>query len=339
MIRKFVMHKKIITTTFLICLCFQLFAAAFASNSGYVNNAIRKYKRGNYSGCMQDLEYYTKIPPSNPTAFYYLAMSYARAGKKNSAIDSYKKVMALSPNRVLYNYASKGKRCLEDASKCDYVDASKPTELDNVINSSNTLSPNVRNQVEQQRLNALKQQINSTGTVTNKQLNKVNPNYRTMIDAIEKIAMAGGSTEVGTVLTSSEPVLPKKNVVKSTNNVPSNEDVAKALDVLKRAGYGKLLQPEVNNSASIGVGRPQTNNAAEIQKQSAEMAQMMQMSALMGSNSNNNNNNNNNMMNMLPLMLMQNQNGQGGMSKQAVEALMMNSLMPNTDFSSSDSNK
>src|SRR5574344_2967818 len=99
-------NNKKIAITFIICFVLQMGSCAFARNSAYVNNAIRKYKRGNYSGCLQDLQYYTKIHPSNPTAFYYLAMAYAKAGKKNEAIKSYQKVMSLGSNRVLYNYAS-----------------------------------------------------------------------------------------------------------------------------------------------------------------------------------------------------------------------------------------
>jgi hypothetical protein len=307
-------NKKNIILSIVFCLLVQGTSCAFASNA-YVKTAIRKYKRGNYSGCLQDLKAYTKKHPassSSATAYYYLAMSYARAGKKDEAISSYKRVLALTSNKVLFNYASKGKRCLETPSKCEYVDSSKPSELDRVVNSSGYMSGSVKSSVEQQRLNALRQQINS-GSVSNTQIKRVDPRFRSEVKTEDRIAMAdnNGSTEV---MSSS-----------ASNKKPSNDEIVNALDVLKRAGYSNMIPAGANSI-------PQDP------QQAAKDAEMAQLSAMLG---NNNNNSNNNAMNMLPYMMMQQRSGQGQgneMSKQAMEAMMINSMMSNMSLGASEDN-
>ena len=90
-----------------------LSSVAYASNVT-LQGAINKYKAGNYTGCIQDLEIYTRNERSNALAYYYLAIANVQAGRKTNAIQAYDKVLALRPNETLLDYATKGKVCLEE---------------------------------------------------------------------------------------------------------------------------------------------------------------------------------------------------------------------------------
>lgn len=77
-----------------------------------INSAISKYKNGNYSGCLQELFSLTQKDPSNAVAYYYMALAYTHVDMQDDAIESYEKVIALSPNSYLVDYAVKGRDCL-----------------------------------------------------------------------------------------------------------------------------------------------------------------------------------------------------------------------------------
>ena len=72
-------------------------------------SSIKKYKNGNYTGCLQELYSFIKKDPSNPVAYYYMAMAYTQIGDNNAATAAYDHVIALSSNDVLTSYATKGR--------------------------------------------------------------------------------------------------------------------------------------------------------------------------------------------------------------------------------------
>lgn len=347
---------KISILVVMVCFIAQMFSVVFAHDA-YLNNAIRKYKRGNYSGCIQDLQAYTHRH-SNATAYYYLGMAYAHAGNKTQAISAYKKAMIYSTNSVLFKAAYKGQVCLVSRELCDYNGTVAQSEIDRVVNSKNYMSTKVSSQVEQQRLNALRQHINNTGDVSNKQLRKVDPRYRSEIETSNRIAFAGSSTsgEYSPIISSEEQNIPQalkvkvvtdvpqtytsspktqdevaKNLSKKEEKMPTNDEIVNAMNVLKRAGFGNLVQqpvsqnlPQQNNNASV-----EAMNA--IQKMTPEMAQLQSMLG-------NNKNNDNSMYNMIPYMV-QGSNGQNpAISKEAMQAMILNQMMSSVDFSSKDDN-
>lgn len=261
-----------------------------------VKYAIKKYKAGNYTGCLQDCQNIVARDPSNTLAYYYIAMSYAQAGKKTEAINAYSKVLTLKPNSQLFEYATTGKRCLETPDQC-HVDTSSPSAdpaLDSFIMSpmNNNLAPGVRAEIEKKHLDAIKNEINSGKDVDAYDLRKLNEN----------------TTDL-------------KNEA-TAQKMPSNDEVVAALRVLKAAGLSPLNQQQAAYA-----------NPYAVQADAYQSPEMAQVSAMLGNG--NNNNSNNNMMNMLPFMLAQNKNGNSGVTQQMMQAMMMNSMMPdftiNTD--------
>ena len=94
-------------------------AYAKSANNSELVTAIRLYKAQDYTGSYSKLQTSIKRDPSNPLAYYYLAMVYSQLGNAEEAKANYAKTLNLaSPGSNLYQYANKGKVCLEDADAC-----------------------------------------------------------------------------------------------------------------------------------------------------------------------------------------------------------------------------
>lgn len=162
------MKRKLICLLAVLFFLTQINSCVFAQKpykkSNSLNIAIRKYKRGNYTGCLQDCQTIVQKNPSNATAYYYLAMSYVQAGKKDEAIKYYSKVLSLKSNPKLLEYATTGKRCLETPDKCSLEPTTQNdmSEIDKFIASppADGLSPAVRKDFQQKRLENVKNEIN-----------------------------------------------------------------------------------------------------------------------------------------------------------------------------------
>lgn len=195
------MKKKFLIALSILMLssaCLTASAAKFTAN-GKMAKAIKKYKNGNYTGCLQDAMDITKKDPSNAIAYYYMAIAYVQAGKKDEAIEAYDNVISLKPNITLYKYAAEGKKCLEYPSQCT---DSGLSELDKIINDpmgENALSTKVQDKLEGNKLQSIKNKINNGEEIN-----------RFELDKFEKF--------------------------KSENETPSNDEIVAALRVLQKAG-------------------------------------------------------------------------------------------------------
>ena len=81
----------------------------------------KKYRLSNFAGCMQECEAYVQSHPYDTLGYYYLAMSYAKCGKKEDAILAYERVINLNDNPMIVKYATNGRNCVignEDEAKC-----------------------------------------------------------------------------------------------------------------------------------------------------------------------------------------------------------------------------
>ena len=264
-----------------------------------MSSIIRKYKNGNYTGCLQEVYSFVKKDPSNPIAYYYMAMAYSQIGDANAAVSAYEQVIALSSNEVLTSYATRGKACLSGNEVLCHPDVSISAdgkfvdELDAFIAApyGNGFSDELNEDMKQKELNRIQHNINNDADLEKGEFRRIK--------------------ELETP--DSEPDLESKK--------PTKEEVLAALEVLKNAGV------------TLSVNAPET----EEQKNMKMMAQMMgspeaqqfnEISMLLGNN--NNNNNNNMMMNMLPMMLAQ--NGGKNIDPQMIQTMMMQSMLPDINF-------
>ncbi len=75
---------------------------------------IEKYRRGNYVGSMQDLKELLKKEKNNTYAKYYLALCYTQLGYKEEANKLYSEVTEKNDNKVLAYYSKRALDCLAD---------------------------------------------------------------------------------------------------------------------------------------------------------------------------------------------------------------------------------
>ncbi len=275
--------------------------------SAPVKVAIKKYKAGNYTGCLQDCQRIVRYNPNDALAYYYMAMSYVHAGRKDEAIGAYSKVMGLSANERLINYAQTGKRCLETPDQC-HQDSSTP-ELDRFIANPGTdgMSYTVRKDIEKKSLDSVRNQINN-----GKEMDSYN--FRKFRDFSNQSSKS-------------------EETLKLASAKPTEKEIAAAVKVLQDAGLTySPAQAQVQNQT-------QMQDVQQMQAAIQQNPEYVQLQALLGTGNTNNNNNNNAMLNMLPMMMMQNKDGTSNYSPQLMQAVIMNSMMTDFNFNIDDKNK
>lgn len=230
------MKRRLVCFLAVSSILMQVSLCSFANstNSNLIKIAIKKYRNGNYVGCLQDCQNIVSRDPSNAMAYYYMAISYVQSGQKNKAIQSYGKVLSLHPNGTLAEYATTGKRCLETPDQCrqDQAAASTNPELDKFISSSKSdVSAKAQKDIEQRYLNSIKDEINSGKDINGNDLKRLNNN--TQLEETEK-----------------------------KSQTPTNEEIAAALKTLNDAGLNVptgMVNPYMQNNNASGQDLTQLN--------------------------------------------------------------------------------
>ena len=230
------MRKTILFILGFTILFSQSFICAQASNSmtSYrVKAAIRKYKYGNYSGCLQDCQDIVKYNP-NGIAYYYMAMVYSKAGRKAEAVKYYGLVISMAKTPKLRDFAIRGKRCIETPDQCNPPPVApqqiEEDELDRFINGSSiNVSDSVRSDYQQKHLNNLRNEINNGKELDDYDFKDIKDysNHRTYNNMENKLAQAY-----------------------------TDDDIQNALKVLNESGYSRAAQdqnltPEVAQIKSL----------------------------------------------------------------------------------------
>lgn len=206
-----------------------------------LNSAIKKYKQGNYSGCLQEMISLTKKDSFNPVVYYYLAMAYTQVGNKTQAVKAYEQVIKLHPDRALNQYATKGRDCLVGGPTC--TTEGSDNDLDEFINSDygTGMSDELKQQMKEQELKNIQKTINQKQELEDKD--------------IEKIQKFDDSSELPTT----------EKIAQATT---SNDDILNAIETLKNAGMTVNVTPAnmpVNNQyndLSLLLGTNNNNNNA-----------------------------------------------------------------------------
>lgn len=301
-----------------------------------IATAINKYKSGNYTGCIKDLNNYVARNKyeNNQVAYYYLGMAYTKAGEKENAEKYYKKTAAINSNNTLGLYAKQGIACINKESAC-YASAKSIREnytpLDKFIRApyGNGLSSDLTKEIERSHLEKLRKDMNNT-----EELNKYE--FKDFKDFSNK--KSNSTTE--------------KKDLKLANAKPTDEEVLKAIKVLNDAGLNNIAQQaqynksqqqvqqnEVKSTYKPDVTQEQLQQQMQRDMMAIQMASYAQPNVNMLFGNQQQNNNNNNMMNMLPyLMAQQAKNGQQTMTPEAMQAMMFNSMMPNLNFNLDSNN-
>ena len=175
--------KKLILTLSILC-AFTVPAVSSEVDvlDSNVKSMIQQYKDGNYTGCLQSIDEILVSDPSNIYAHYYQGLSFSQLGEKTRAIESYEKVIALNGNRVIVDYATKGKACLTSVEACEAYQKTV-NELDDFIKSDRFLDKSVQQEMNKKKLNRMRQEIN-------KEMKGVKPEKKSEMPSNDEIAEA-----------------------------------------------------------------------------------------------------------------------------------------------------
>lgn len=267
------MLKKIIISFIIFN---SLASSAFADEDNvYLKKGIENYKKGDYLSTIQKMEKVIEDNEGSSLGYYYMAISHVKIGNIDKAMDAYEKVIILDPNSQLANYARIGRKLLNQQNNNSVKKT--PAKFKFSIKEKGFFSKNVEEDINQRNLKFLLEKIN-----TNQEINP---------SEYEKF----------------KDFSPDK-----LNNKPSKEEIAKAYQVLSKAG---IHSPSQN----YGIN-----------------PEMMQMSLLassfggMGGQMGGQQQGNSNSMNMLPLMMMmQAQQGEKNIDPEFMQTMMTNMMMPN----------
>ncbi|MBP3925393.1 hypothetical protein J6E39_09185 [bacterium] len=274
-----------------------------------LKSAISKYKKHNYTGCIQELLSLVKKNPSNADAYYYLALAYTQIGDGGSAMAAYDKVISLSRNPGLLEYAKKGKDCLVGGPLCnpivetasDAVEGASQaeTELDRFINApyGDGVSPEVNKQLRQKELNSIHNKINTKDELNIRDIQQ--------IEEFDKGSDASGEISDGIKIASADV---------------SDEDVLSAIKTLRAAGMTVNVQPSAANN--------QPNSYYQSPEYAAQSNEMAQWNAMFG----NNNRSNDSFANMLPYIMNADGTPRKDINPQMLQTMMMNSSMLDFNF-------
>lgn len=278
------------------------------------------YNLGNFTGAAQELFAYLKNNPTSSEAFYYLGMTLAGLGDTDAAVQSYEKAAANTKDEIFKEIALRARDCLIGGPLCEVAEVVEqhyeptPEEAFIIGPYGDGLHPEIKERMKYEKLQDIQENINRKQELDVddvqeiKDFDKKYSGFRTKEDEENKENTEGDATGFaanmfGEDLTKSEEV--------------SNEDIVSAINTLRKAGMVVTIQPAT-------------------QPMGYQNQQMTEMSMLLG---NNPNNYNDPMNQMIPYM-MQASNPQTAqnINPQMVQAMMMNSMMSNFDFNTSDKN-
>ncbi|MCQ2790013.1 MAG: tetratricopeptide repeat protein [bacterium] len=127
-----------------------------------VQIAMKKYKAGNITGSLYDLQAFTTYNKRSPYAYYYLGMIYVKLGDRTTAKKYYQTALALNPTGSIEDFINRGIVCIDTPSDCNKVTVEELGELDKFIYSDkNKMSNDVAKEVQQKQLDSLRSEINS----------------------------------------------------------------------------------------------------------------------------------------------------------------------------------
>ena len=170
---------------------------------------IEKYKQGNYTGAMVDIETLLKNEKNNTLAKYYLALCYTKLGYKEEAKVLYNEVLNENDNSTLSYYSQKAVDCLDDpdSEKCSPL---KP-----------------QTEKEKEEVDDITEFIQSG--------RKIHP---AAMDRITRERMERKLQESEYIRKQQEENQP----LKSDASIPTNEEIASALNTLAKIGINPFSQ-------------------------------------------------------------------------------------------------
>ena len=185
------MKKLILNLTLIAFLATALGAYAAPVPNAQIKALIRKYKAKDYVGCVQDSQTLLKKDPSNAAVLYYQGLSLYQLGRTDKATIAFNAVILLNSNAVLTDYATKAIHCINNDDECKpQTEEGKDSDLDKFINSNKFYGNSVQADLNQKKLNQMKQNINDTIKNNDNQKSEM-PTNDEIAEAVKTLAKIG----------------------------------------------------------------------------------------------------------------------------------------------------
>ena len=215
-IRRIAMKKYIVLSLLTLLICSSTVSAK-NYNTPELSNAIGVYKSGNYAESFSRFNEIVRKDSSNALALYYLAITAAQIGRKDTASSAYKRVLELAPEgSKLKAYAKRGATCLDDPVACRQEEAA--SEMDKFIQQTfgSGFSEKARSEYEKLKIENMMREMDRNGDIPAQRFRE----YKDF---------------------------------SSMNNAPSNDEIVNAFRVLQRAGFTNLLSNSNNNVSELSL--------------------------------------------------------------------------------------
>lgn len=194
-----------------------------------LNSIIEKYHLSNFAGCMQECEAYVQLHPYDTLGYYYLAMSYAKCGKKEDAILAYERVISLNDNPMIVKYATNGRNCVianEETAKC-FQNVNEPEYIYPYRDMAQEigLTPVDPQELVNRNLTQLQEKLNPTGAVDNEGKdgeNKSSLPFQNQDEALDKFINAPYGSGFSPKVELEYKQLQLKNLQQKINNEDDN---------------------------------------------------------------------------------------------------------------------
>lgn len=311
-----------------------------------------KYRQSNFAGCMQEAEAYVRKNPNDTLGFYYLAMCYSKADDADNAVRAYEKVISLNANPMIVKYATNGRNCVlktsamrasveaaeaeEKEGDNDEVKSSKEDDMANLkcfenVNEPDYLYPykEMANTIEmtpvdpqkliEQNYEALRNKYAPSAEGENN--SNVKLPFGAQDDALDKFIQAPYGSGMSPELEKQYKQMKLKELQQNVN-IDSNTD-NKQYDYYKNINNFKNFDKNKTDSGSVKLAMADENdlkdffNSPEYIQNKKELDQIRMM---FGENSSKEND----LLELIPMLTQ----GDEKLSPQAMQALMMQSVMP-----------
>ena len=313
-----------------------------------VKESISKYKKGDYVGCVQDLQEYTEKDPSNAIAYYYMGIAYMQLGLKDNATESLQKVSTINSVPRLSSYALQAVKCMEDnVKKCTYKNYSD-SQIEKFVKDPAGFLESLANEKkdEQEAKEEIIEDIDIVRLIKGEYPSNIHPDAN---KTIQETRLLQEQERVNAEMQKRtqhkpqlNPLIKKKSSADSTSKIasaaPTDKEIADAVRVLSQAGYSFAPKSVTKNTNS----EINSQNDSEYNNQYKNMAEryaltddMEQMAMLFGDNSRSRRNDDWAMLNFM----MNQKNPDGSkvkMDPELIKTMMMNQVMGDYDFGFAD---
>lgn len=130
------------------------------SYASKIKVAIQKYKKQNYTGCIQDLEEIYEKQPYNSVVSYYLGLAYLKLGYTDKATSHFTIAKTIEPDSAIGKYSQRGIDLISNPQNAASVFAED--ELDAFIKGPVHIAPEIEADMAKKRLQIEKLKMNDS---------------------------------------------------------------------------------------------------------------------------------------------------------------------------------